>query len=179
MLVVHFSDPKHSRLWVITFKPVLQIFVLLFQACQQETWGGGWAWCPGKAAESDWESAGVAELFSSFSQRQSRDMSVFLFLLSFWTPFCTQMCPWTKYLEAHTLQKMHITLSSSSLCMAYTAADPKAWVRGKTVVEIQGKKKARVALTAFISPPKVGMDIRELVEAHVPMSPTHGSLEGR
>lgn len=169
---MYFSDPKHSRLWVTTSKPVLQMFVLLSQTCQQETWDGGWAWCPGKAAESDWESVGVAELFSSFSQRQSRDTSVFLFLLSFWTPFCTQTCPWTKYLEAHTFQEMHITLSSSSLCMAYTTADPKAQVRGKTVVEIQGKKEARAPLTTSISPPKVGMDIHGLVEARVSMSLT-------
>lgn len=90
-----------------------------------------------------------------------------------------QMCPWTKYLEAHTFLKMHITLSSSSLCIAYTAADTKARVRGKTVVEIQGKKEARAALTAFLSPPKVGMDIHGLGEAHVSMSLTHSSLEGR
>lgn len=99
VLAQHFSDPKLCRLWVITSKPVLQMFVLLSQACQQESWGGGWAWCPGKAAESDWESAGVAELFSSscctqpFRKGRAR-ACLFLFLLPFWTLFCTQMCLW-------------------------------------------------------------------------------------
>lgn len=116
-------------------------------------------------------------LYTAFSQRQSWDSPVFLFLLPFWTPFCTQMCPWTKYLEAHTFQETYITLSSSSLCMAYAAADLKAQVRGKTVVEIQGKKEARAALSAFMSPPKVGMSIHRLEEAHVATSLIHSSLE--
>lgn len=180
VLAQHFSDPKLCRLWVITSKPVLQMFVLLSQACQQESWGGGWAWCPGKAAESDWESAGVAELFSSSCCTQ---------------PFCkgraraclyfSSCCPSEHYsarkcacgIEAHAFQELHLTLPSSSLSMAYTAADPKAGARRKTVVEIQGKKEAREALTAFMSPPKVGMGVHELGEAHICISLAHSSLE--
>lgn len=180
VLAQHFSDPKLCRLWVITSKPVLQMFVLLSQACQQESWGGGWAWCPGKAAESDWESAGVAELFSSscctqpFRKGRARACLYF-----------SSCCPSEHYsarkcacgIEAHAFQELHLTLPSSSLSMAYTAADPKAGARRKTVVEIQGKKEAREALTAFMSPPKVGMGVHELGEAHTCISLAHSSLE--
>lgn len=180
VLAQHFSDPKLCRLWVITSKPVLQMFVLLSQACQQESWGGGWAWCPGKAAESDWESAGVAELFSSSCCTQPFRKGRAKACLYF-----SSCCPSEHYsarkcacgIEAHAFQELHLTLPSSSLSMAYTAADPKAGARRKTVVEIQGKKEAREALTAFMSPPKVGMGVHELGEAHICISLAHSTLE--
>ena len=62
--------------------------------------------------------------------------------------------------------------------MAYAAAEPKAAVWGKMVMEIiRGKKEARAALPAFISPPKVGMNIHSLEEAHAATFLAHSSFE--
>lgn len=63
MLALHFSNLKHCRLWVIISNPVLLMFMFLSQAQWWESQGGVRAWCPGKAAESDQEHAGVAEIF--------------------------------------------------------------------------------------------------------------------
>lgn len=183
MLALHFSDPKRCRLWVITSKPVLQMFGLLSQAYQQESWGWGWAWCPGKAAESDWESAGVAELFSCSCCTQPflKGRAGTLGCISLPAVLLNTIL----HANAYGLNTLKLILSRRCTLPCLLQASvrlmlqliPKHEWGGKTVVEIQGKKKARAALTAFMSSPKVGMNIHGLGQARVSMSFAHSSLE--
>lgn len=141
------------------------MFVMLSRACQQESWGGGWAWCPGKAAESDWVSRGVAELFGSSCCTElfhKGRAGTHLYFSS-----CCLSEHHSGHKCAHGLNTLKLIPSRRCTLPGLLQTSvwfilqliPKHKQEKKSVVEIQGKKEARPALTTFMSPPKVAMDI--------------------